>query len=66
MASFVSLGRKIVAIGRNYADHAKELGNKAPSAPFFFLKPTSSYLQSPGKIQIPRGVVAHHEGLLNA
>jgi len=62
MASFVRTGRKIVAIGRNYADHAKELGNAVPKEPFFFLKPTTSYL-SPGEgpVEIPRGVVMHHE-----
>ena len=56
---------QIVAIGRNYLDHVKELGNAVPNEPFFFLKPTSSYLpsQTPGaKLQIPRGVLAHHEG----
>jgi acylpyruvate hydrolase len=51
-----------VAIGRNYAAHAKELGNAAPKEPFFFLKPTSSYLHSGGKVEIPRGIDAHHEG----
>ena len=56
---------QIVGIGRNYLDHVKELNNTVPKEPFFFLKPTSSYLpsQSPGaKLQIPRGVLAHHEG----
>lgn len=62
MASFVRTGKKIVAIGRNYVAHAKELGNATPKEPFFFLKPTSSYLPSGGKVEIPRGVVAHHEG----
>ncbi|KAF9643151.1 hypothetical protein BDM02DRAFT_3157507 [Thelephora ganbajun] len=55
---------QIVAIGRNYLDHVKELNNAIPKEPFFFLKPTSSYLpsQTPGaKLQIPRGVLAHHE-----
>jgi len=51
-----------VAIGRNYAAHAKELGNKTPKEPFFFLKPTSSYLPSGGNVEIPVGIVAHHEG----
>lgn len=54
---------KIVAIGRNYMDHVKELNNPVPKEPFFFLKPTSSYLTE-GKLEIPRGVVAHHEGKL--
>lgn len=60
-ASFVKHGKKIVAIGRNYADHAKELGNQVPKEPFFFLKPTTSYVQSGGRVEIPRGVIAHHE-----
>ncbi|KAI0314712.1 hypothetical protein OF83DRAFT_1165104 [Amylostereum chailletii] len=60
-ASFVRNGKKIVAIGRNYADHVKELNNAAPKEPFFFLKPTSSYLLTGGNIEIPRGIDAHHE-----
>ncbi|KAI0005942.1 hypothetical protein BJV74DRAFT_745149, partial [Russula compacta] len=59
--SFVRSGKKIVAIGRNYADHVKELKNVLPKEPFFFLKPTSSYLPSGGIIEIPRGISAHHE-----
>ncbi|KAI3627856.1 hypothetical protein CBS14141_001857 [Malassezia furfur] len=50
-------------IGRNFADHAKELNNAVPTEPFFFLKPTSSYIGSGDAIEIPRGVVAHHEAL---
>ncbi|KXN91444.1 Acylpyruvase FAHD1, mitochondrial [Leucoagaricus sp. SymC.cos] len=60
-SNFVRAGKKIVAIGRNYAAHAKELGNKPPKEPFFFLKPTSSYVLSGGKVEIPKGIVAHHE-----
>lgn len=37
-----SLPGKIVCVGRNYADHAKELGNEVPSEPLIFLKPPSS------------------------
>jgi len=33
---------KIVCVGRNYADHAKELGNEVPAEPIIFLKPPSS------------------------
>ena len=51
-----------MCIGRNYADHVKELNNAIPKEPSFFLKPTSSYLTSGGKLEIPRGIVAHHEG----
>ncbi|CAG8774220.1 9718_t:CDS:1, partial [Acaulospora colombiana] len=61
MASFARTGRKIVAIGRNYAKHAKELGNAVPEKPFFFLKPTSSYVFSGGNVEIPQGVLVHHE-----
>jgi len=63
----ISVLYQIVAIGRNYAAHAKELNNTVPKEPFFFLKPTSSYLPSGGRLEIPDGIVAHHEGtsLLN-
>ena len=64
MASFVRTGRKIVAIGRNFAEHAKELNNAVPKEPFFFLKPTSSYLPNHGKVEIPKGCIVHHEGAL--
>jgi len=36
---------KIVCIGRNYADHAKELNNPLPSAPVFFMKPDTAILK---------------------
>lgn len=49
----VNLGTKIVAVGRNYAAHAKELGNPIPKEPVLFMKPTSSYLSNGGNIQIP-------------
>jgi 2-keto-4-pentenoate hydratase/2-oxohepta-3-ene-1,7-dioic acid hydratase in catechol pathway len=37
---------KIICIGRNYADHAKELGHKVPDEPVVFMKPKSALLQS--------------------
>jgi 2-keto-4-pentenoate hydratase/2-oxohepta-3-ene-1,7-dioic acid hydratase in catechol pathway len=37
---------KIICIGRNYADHAKELGNDVPDEPVIFMKPKSALLQS--------------------
>lgn len=37
---------KIFCIGRNYVDHAKELGNEVPSEPVIFMKPKSALLQS--------------------
>ena len=33
---------KIICVGRNYLDHAKELGNKIPTSPLFFLKPDTA------------------------
>jgi len=35
---------KIICIGRNYADHAKEMNSKVPEKPMFFLKPDTSIL----------------------
>ncbi|SOV04622.1 related to Acylpyruvase FAHD1, mitochondrial [Ustilago sp. UG-2017a] len=61
MASFLTRGKKIVAIGRNYAAHAKELNNAVPTEPFFFLKPTTSYITNNGTVEIPKGIVAHYE-----
>ncbi|KAF8550432.1 hypothetical protein OG21DRAFT_1468689 [Imleria badia] len=58
---FVRQGKKIVGIGRNYADHIKELNNTRPKEPFFFLKPTTSYLASGGNVEIPAGIIAHYE-----
>jgi 2-keto-4-pentenoate hydratase/2-oxohepta-3-ene-1,7-dioic acid hydratase in catechol pathway len=37
---------KIICIGRNYAEHAKELGNDIPEEPVIFMKPKSALLQS--------------------
>jgi len=59
--SFVTTGRSIVAIGRNYVNHVKELNNKIPSEPFLFLKPTSSYLLNGGTIELPQNENCHHE-----
>ncbi len=35
---------KIVCVGRNYAEHARELGNEVPKSPVLFLKPPSSLI----------------------
>jgi 2-keto-4-pentenoate hydratase/2-oxohepta-3-ene-1,7-dioic acid hydratase in catechol pathway len=37
---------KIICVGRNYVDHAKELGNDIPDEPVIFMKPKSALLQS--------------------
>jgi 2-keto-4-pentenoate hydratase/2-oxohepta-3-ene-1,7-dioic acid hydratase in catechol pathway len=44
---------KIVCVGRNYRDHAKELGNEVPAEPLLFFKPPSSLLEPGGKILMP-------------
>jgi 2-keto-4-pentenoate hydratase/2-oxohepta-3-ene-1,7-dioic acid hydratase in catechol pathway len=44
---------KIVCIGRNYAAHAKELGNEVPSEPLLFLKPPSALLDPGGTVRLP-------------
>jgi 2-keto-4-pentenoate hydratase/2-oxohepta-3-ene-1,7-dioic acid hydratase in catechol pathway len=57
---------KIVCIGRNYADHAAELGNDLPTEPLIFLKPPSALLPHEGPIVYPIGQTSlvHHEGEL--
>jgi 2-keto-4-pentenoate hydratase/2-oxohepta-3-ene-1,7-dioic acid hydratase in catechol pathway len=44
---------KIVAVGRNYADHAAELGNAVPSEPLLFLKPSTAVLGPGDPIRLP-------------
>ena len=44
---------KIICVGRNYRDHAAELGNDVPKEPLLFLKPPSSLLPSRGTILLP-------------
>ena len=45
---------KIVCVGRNYAEHARELGNEVPKEPLIFLKPPSSLIASGDEIAYPR------------
>lgn len=44
---------KIVAVGRNYADHAAELGNQVPEEPMLFLKAPSSLIAPGACIELP-------------
>jgi acylpyruvate hydrolase len=44
---------KIICIGRNYADHAKELNNPLPTEPVFFMKPDTAYLPAKTPFYIP-------------
>jgi 2-keto-4-pentenoate hydratase/2-oxohepta-3-ene-1,7-dioic acid hydratase in catechol pathway len=57
---------KIVCVGRNYAAHAKELGNTVPEEPVLFLKPPSSVLDPGAPIVRPvhMSSLVHHEGEL--
>jgi len=53
---------KIVCVGRNYAEHVKELGNEVPDKPVLFLKPASALIYSSGEIIHPDyGNELHHE-----
>jgi 5-carboxymethyl-2-hydroxymuconate isomerase len=53
---------KIVCVGRNYAEHAKELGNEIPEKPVVFLKPASALVHSREKIIHPTfSKDMHHE-----
>lgn len=45
---------KIVCVGRNYREHAAELGNEVPTEPLIFLKPPSSILAPGSSIRRPR------------
>ena len=44
---------KIFCVGRNYAEHAKELGNALPEAPVIFMKPESALLAPGAKFEYP-------------
>ena len=44
---------KIVCVGRNYREHAKELGNEVPKEPLLFLKPPSSVIWAGESITLP-------------
>ena len=53
---------KIICIGRNYADHAKELKNAIPTEPVYFLKPDTSLLKKGAPFFIPNhSNNVHHE-----
>jgi 2-keto-4-pentenoate hydratase/2-oxohepta-3-ene-1,7-dioic acid hydratase in catechol pathway len=45
---------KIVAVGRNYVEHARELGNELPAEPLLFFKPPSALIGSGDTIRLPR------------
>lgn len=51
----MTMGRpgKIVCVGRNYAAHAKELGNEVPERPLLFFKPSSALIADGDAILLP-------------
>jgi 2-keto-4-pentenoate hydratase/2-oxohepta-3-ene-1,7-dioic acid hydratase in catechol pathway len=56
---------KIVCVGRNYVEHAAELGNKMPDEPLLFLKPSSAIIASGDTIRLPpESQQVEHEGEL--
>ena len=44
---------KIICLARNYAEHARELGNETPAAPVLFMKPASSVIGDGDTVRIP-------------
>jgi 2-keto-4-pentenoate hydratase/2-oxohepta-3-ene-1,7-dioic acid hydratase in catechol pathway len=46
---------KIICVGRNYAAHARELGNEVPDEPLLFTKPASALLAAGAELELPRG-----------
>jgi 2-keto-4-pentenoate hydratase/2-oxohepta-3-ene-1,7-dioic acid hydratase in catechol pathway len=56
---------KILCVGRNYVEHAKELGNEVPKVPLIFLKPPSSIINPDDTILLPpQSAQVEHEGEL--
>ncbi len=47
------LPSKVVCVGRNYVEHAQELGNDVPKEPLIFLKPSSSIIGQHDAIRLP-------------
>jgi 2-keto-4-pentenoate hydratase/2-oxohepta-3-ene-1,7-dioic acid hydratase in catechol pathway len=47
------LPSKVLAVGRNYAEHAKEMGHELPERPLIFLKPSTSVIGTHDVIRLP-------------
>jgi 2-keto-4-pentenoate hydratase/2-oxohepta-3-ene-1,7-dioic acid hydratase in catechol pathway len=56
LSPFGFFARTVYCLGRNFAQHAKELGNAVPSSPIVFLKPTASLCRTGWKITLPPDV----------
>ncbi|WP_435066052.1 fumarylacetoacetate hydrolase family protein [Halobaculum sp. EA56] len=46
---------KVVCVGRNYADHADEMGNEVPDRPLLFLKPPNAVADPGSTVTLPAG-----------
>jgi 2-keto-4-pentenoate hydratase/2-oxohepta-3-ene-1,7-dioic acid hydratase in catechol pathway len=56
---------KVVCVGRNYVEHADELGNEVPDEPVIFIKPSTSVIGPGAPIVIPPDAAeVHHEAEL--
>ena len=51
---------KVVCVGRNYAEHAKELNNPVPAEPILFIKPRTAVVAMGEPVHVPRGQGACH------
>jgi 2-keto-4-pentenoate hydratase/2-oxohepta-3-ene-1,7-dioic acid hydratase in catechol pathway len=59
------LPSKVVALGKNYAAHAREMGGEAPQTPLIFLKPSTSVIGEADAIRLPPSShEVHYEGEL--
>jgi 2-keto-4-pentenoate hydratase/2-oxohepta-3-ene-1,7-dioic acid hydratase in catechol pathway len=59
------LPSKVVALGKNYGEHAKEMGGEAPTTPLIFLKPSTSVIGDGDAIRLPASSSeVHFEGEL--
>ena len=59
------LPSKVVCVGKNYRDHAAEMGGEAPEEPLLFLKPSTSVIGSGDPIDLPwQSEQVEHEGEL--
>jgi len=59
------LASKIVCVGKNYADHAEEMGSQAPAEPLIFLKPNTSVVGPEASVAYPPSSErVDHEGEL--
>jgi 2-keto-4-pentenoate hydratase/2-oxohepta-3-ene-1,7-dioic acid hydratase in catechol pathway len=59
------LPSKVVAFGKNYAEHVKEMGGEAPETPLIFIKPSTSVIGDGDAIRLPpSSAEVHYEGEL--